>query len=161
GGMYSSPDAVIDINGAKVQLGPDGKPRRIDAASLKASGDFTAPGKSGHATVTTGQVTIVIGQDGSLQTVTGTAIQASGELDSARQAPAANPAPTSNAPPASGGQKGPTVAQEAQAAAGLVKSAEIHTSTPLLPGRYGKGFIHANVEAGSVVRIDLSVRNNA
>ncbi len=164
GGSYSCPDAIIDIGGAQVQLGPNGTPQRIDAASLKASGDFSIPGKSGHATLSTGAVTIIVGADGSLQTVTGAGIQASGELTSgsapkpAATDPAAKPtAPTGPAPAAD-----PHATENmAAAAAGMVESADIHTSTPLLAGRYGKGFVHLGVPANAALHIDLAVRNNA
>jgi hypothetical protein len=157
GGHYASPAAAISATGAHVVLGPDRKPREIDAAGLDIRGQFTATAQganiSGEATLTTGAAKIVMGPDGTPTSVTAAKIAASGDIV-AKLPPGPAKTPDENA------QALDHAAPIVREAATAVRSAQIHTHTPMLPGRYGR-FWNIKVPAGAMLNLNVEIADNA
>lgn len=158
GAVYACPDAMLMLSGARVQLGPDHRPRQIDAAAMTASGHFTARDRAlqGTATLGTGSVHITVGPGGAPLQVTARDIRASGSLD---LAPSPQDAPRPGRQQQLDTLRG--AAPAAEEAARLIRSADVHTETPLFPGRYGRGLFHIGVASGSLLQVNVVARDNA
>jgi hypothetical protein len=161
GGSYSCPDAMLSVSGAKVQLGADRKPRQIDAASLSATGAFSGKNASGAvsgiASLSTGTVKVVMGPGGVPLSVVANDIKASGDIQAsqASQGPKAQQTKQQQIAGLKGNE--PT----AEAAAQTVRSADIHTHTPMFPGKYGRGLKKVGVMSGTTMNVDVAVRGGA
>ncbi len=185
GNVYTAKGAQIELDGAHLTLGADKKPREVSATALSIHGQFSSENGGtvlqGDATVRTGAAHITLDAAGNPTAVNVSNVYASGEgsRTTGVAKPAAKPgaaAPTTTPTPASGvGASAPTAAPRPNAAAlashdqmtaevedvaSAITNADIHTSTPLVPGLYGSGMLHASIPANATLNLNVQVRQH-
>ena len=164
--VYRSPNAALAIFGAHVTLGPDKKPREIDASRLEVTGTFSSLGAGraldGNATIHTGAAKILFDATGAVQSVQAGQLQVTGDVTrTTTPAPAATSAATAQPTRAQQLASHDHVASEATTAAQAIKSADIQAHTPIQAGRYGSGLVHIDVPSGATIQTSLQVRDYA
>ncbi len=184
GNVYTAKGAQIELDGAHLTLGADKKPREVSATSSSIHGQFSSENGGtvlqGDATVRTGSVHIMLDAAGT-PTVNVTNLYASGE--GSRTTGVAKPAAKSGAgAPVTTPTAGSGVGTSAPAAkprphadalashdhttevtediASAVTNADIQTRTPLVPGLYGRGMLHASIPANATVNLNVQVRQH-
>jgi hypothetical protein len=167
GTTYRSPNAALAIFGAHVVLGPDRKPREIDATRLEASGNFSSAGSgralSGQATIQTGAAKILFDATGAVQSVQAGQIHATGGGSMTTTPTTATTPATTTATPTTDQRLASHDRTTAMAtdAARMIKSADVHAHTPITAGRYGTGMIFVDVPTGAMFHTTLQIRQYA
>ncbi len=187
--VYRVDGADITINGAAAKLGPDGQPTEITCAGMSIRGRLkTSEGleltagvmvSTGPARVemSNGQPTCVEVSDFKLSAAAELHDPVAKAKDPATTstvapttttvAPTTTPTTTTTTPAAtttatqSSKPTMPTLREAADVGAALVQEVELHTHTPVQPGRYGRGMLHIDVPEGSAIGINLVVRKHA
>ncbi len=183
GNVYTAKGAQIELDGAQLTLGADKKPREVSATSLFIHGQFSSDGGGtvlqGDATVRTGAAHITLDAAGNPTMVNVANVFASGEgsrTTGVATAKAGAVAPVTTPTAASGvGTSAHTAAPRpnadalashdhttavAEDVASAITNADIHTSTPLVPGLYGRGMLHASIPANATINLNVQVRQH-
>jgi len=156
GSTYSSPQASLTIHEPTMMPSPDGKTQQIEGKRLVVEGLFTKKGKAGQieaegqAELSARNIAVLI--DGAGAQVTATDVRLSGHLvvSSGKD----QPAPTREQQIAKIKRVQPVIENIAR----LIKSAEVHTHTPVVPGLYGRSFPkRVTVAPGTMLNLALKV----
>jgi hypothetical protein len=163
GNSYTCQGAKLELDGAEVVLGSDGKPKELAATSMSIQGNFTSAGGGtalrGNATLRTGAARIELDAAGAPVGVHVSQIYASGAGDrrTTTTTPAATTTPTK-------GQRLASLDSEtatAESIAPMIQTADVRATLPLFAGKYGSGLKTVGVPAGAAINITLEVRDNA
>ncbi len=181
GSKYRSPNAQLAIYGAHVTLGPDKKPREIDATSMDVTGTFSSLGNGraidGDATLHIGASKITLDAHGKVTGVQTANVVLAGDVTTKAAPASATAAPTAPtatttaaattavaaAPAAAHASSGIDPAEQSEIVTGAqaIKSADIKAQTPIIAGRYGAGLVHVDVPAGATIYTSIQVRDYA
>lgn len=158
GNMYQADNAALEVTAPQVKLDNQMRLRSLEAGGLKGkaqlvrddgkvqvAGDLSARG-----------VRVTMGADGKPQAFEANDIKAAGVVEGGAEL--LDQQQQKNQQVAATGDP-KQMAEQAKAAAAMVKDASVHTSTPLKPGRYGFGLGELEVPNGTSLDADLVIKD--
>ncbi len=160
GDFYTVDNAELKASGPKVSLGSDFKLHELSAPSLGGAVTLKRAddGVAVDAELSAKDVRVEMGPDGKPRSFEASDISAAGDFEAAgiQMAPKEQGHAPSKDEKLAAHDK---AAAQAQAGVSLLKEAEVHTSTPVNPGRYGSGLSEIEVANGTTLDVDLVVRD--
>lgn len=160
GMAYTCENAELTARAPKVTLDRAMKLQSLDAAQLSGKARLTRSdgGLTVDGAVSVSDVKATMGPDGKPQTFSAGEVRAGGTIEASGPEQAGDDKAKKNLTREEQLASMAKAQDAMETGAALLKDAQIHTSTPVYPGRYGFGFGSIGVPNGTTLEADLVIK---